>query len=291
MKIEHDPLQDAEVTQEIDKILKTLSLETISLFQHQEFDTAWRKWITQSCAHKITGLEQFEHSCFVPGTTDAFGEFLARHNCRRIRVSASDFKLTEILARSWCRDLLFLEHGPLMSNDCVIISLPYSGNGSVHPEYNQILEQANSLDVPIFLDAAYFGISYGLDYQLYHRCITDIVFSLSKNFSTKSLRLGVRFTKQCIDDCASAALLGYDIFDRLNAWISVQILQRFPQSWIVDKYLPVSLQVCKTLGLQHTNTLTLALGHEKMQEFKRGDYIRVAITDELLRHFHKSSVL
>ena len=281
MKLSHDPLQDQEVKQEIDRIFNTVTLETISSVTHQQFDRAWRNWITSSQYHTCLGLSTLPYSGFIPGTTDAFGEFLSRHNHRRIRVSHSDFVLTKILARAWNRDLVELEKTSLSSEDCVIISLPFSGNGSYYPDWQNLLDHAEKLQVPVFLDAAYFGISHGLEFNFNRTCITDVAFSLSKNLAGNPLRLGIRFTRDNIDDGITAGLLGSDIFDRLNAYICIQLLEKFPHAWLINKYLRHSTAICQNNNLATTNTITLALGPNNMTEYKRGDYVRIVISEEL----------
>ena len=285
MKLSHDPLTDRHVKGAIDKILRDIDLAKISSVTNSEHDTAWRKWIMATPYNKVQGLESFNYSAFIPGTTDAFGEFIARYSTRRVRVSRNDFVLTEILARSWNRQLVYLEDEPLNDNDCAIISLPFSGNGSYYQHWNDFLNQADDLGVPVFLDAAYFGISHGIEYPLHRTCIKDFSLSLSKNLAGNPLRLGIRFTKDNIDDGITAGLIGSDIFDRLNAWIAIQLLNKFSHAWTINRYQSISDDIVAKNNLVSTNTVTLALGNESMTQFKRGDYIRVVISDEISRVF------
>ena len=285
MKLNHDPLADRHVIDSIDRILRDIDLAKISSITNFNHDKSWRSWIMNTPYNHVQGLDSFVYSAFVPGTTDAFGEFIARYPTRRIRVSRNDFVLTEILARSWNRTLLHLEDALLDQNDCVIISLPFSGNGSYYQHWNDLLDQADLFEVPVFLDAAYFGISHGIDYPLHRSCIKDFAISLSKPLAGNQLRLGIRFTKDNVDDGVTAGLIGSDIFDRLNAWISMQLLNEFSHAWIIDRYKPVSDTIVNQYNLVPTNTVTLALGNESMMQFKRGDYIRVVISDEISRVF------
>lgn len=267
----------------IDYIFRDIDLAKISSVTNHAHDQTWREWITQSPYHTVQGLDSMLWSAFIPGTTDAFGEFIARYPSRRIRVSRNDFILTEILARTWNRTLVHLEDEPLSMQDCAIISLPFGGNGSYYNDWDDFLDQADKLSVPVFLDAAYFGISHGIDYPLYRSCIQDFAISLSKPVAGNPLRLGIRFTKHNIDDGITAGLIGSDIFDRMGAWVSIQLLKTFSHSWIIKRYLPISEEVINKHKLIATNTVTLALGDESLLEYKRGDYIRVVISDEISR--------
>lgn len=281
MLLGHKPLQVPEAIEFINKLFPGITWQNLMQVQHQDLDLSWRQWLLSSSHNKITGLEQFNHSGFCPGTTDAFGEFIARHAGRRVRVSRSDFVLTKILARSWNHDLHFVEDGALESNDCLIMSMPFSGNGYKQPNQDAMLDQADQLGVPVFVDGAYFGISTGIEYPLHRICVTDFAVSLSKNMAGDPLRLGMRFTKHAVDDGITAGLIGSDVFDRLGAYLTIQLLNQFSHDWLINKYLQHSYQVCASLGLTPTNTFTLALGPDSMTEYKRGDYVRICITDEL----------
>jgi hypothetical protein len=284
MKIGHDPLHIPEVIEYIDTLFPTINYQKLVAITNTELDQAWRAWLLDSPYHRVTGLDKLQYSAFCPGTTDVFGEFISRYPNRRVRVSRSDFVLTPILARAYSRNLVFLEDGPLASDDCIIASVPFSGNGTAMPGWDSLLDQADALGVPVFIDGAYFGISHGLHYPLDRKCVTDFAVSLSKNLAGNPLRLGIRFTKDNIDDGVTAGLLGSDIFDRLGAYLSIQLLQKYPHAWLIDHLAPVSQQVCDQLRLTPTNTVTIGIGgDEYKQDFLRGDFVRVCITQEISR--------
>lgn len=282
MKISHDPLHIAEVISYIDTLWPTITYQKLTALTNSDLDQAWRKWLLDSPYHSVSGLSTMLYSAFCPGTTDVFGEFISRYPNRRVRVSRSDFVLTPILARAYDRELVFLEDDVLTNNDCVIASIPFSGNGTMMPDWNNLLDRADALQVPVFIDGAYFGISHGLHYPLDRKCITDFAVSLSKNLAGNPLRLGIRFTKDNIDDGVTAGLIGSDIFDRLGAYLSIELLEKYPHAWLIDRLKPMSQQICHELGLTSTNTVTIGLGgDEYRQDFLRGDFVRVCITQEI----------
>ena len=281
MKIGHDPLKDKLSIQYIDFVLKEIEYKNLESLSHEQLDSAWRKWLTTDTYNNVVGLEKFSHSAFSPGTTDAFGEFISRYPNYRIRVSRSDFILTKILSKTYGRVLVPLEDGELESNDCLIISFPFSGNGSYYPDYEQLLDICDELNVPVFIDGAYFGISSGINYPLHRNCVKDFSVSLSKNLAGNPLRLGIRFTKDEVDDGITAGLLGSDVFDRLGAYISIKLLGQFSHKSVVDRHIDNSNEICSNNNLTPTNTFTIGIGSPEMEEFKRGDYVRVCISEEL----------
>lgn len=281
MKKAHDPLLIPEAKKAIEKILNSATVDIVESVDYLTVDRAWRSWLGQSTFNDIAGLEQFKYSCFSPGTTASFGDFISRWPGRRVRVSRSDFILTSVLSRAYNRLLKPLEEGKIEHNDCVIISFPYSGNGSYYSGWEELLDQAEALRVPVFVDGAYFSISHGIKYPLDRICVTDFVTSITKSISGTSFRLGIRFTRENVDDSLSASLYGSNLFDRLNGYLSIKLLEQFPHDWIINKYLQRSQEIATKHNLTPTNTITLMLGGQEYKEFKRGDFNRVCISEEL----------
>lgn len=277
------PIQDKEVRNFIDQILKTLTIDQIDTFEYSEYEKVWRDWISDSSYNKISGLETFKHSAFLSGSTNAFPEFISRYPNRRIRVSKSDFVMTKIVSRIQQRDFLFLEDGDLDPNDCLIFSHPFSGNGKTLPNYQTLLDQADMFGVPVMVDACYFTVSHGIDYDLSHVSIKEINFSLSKNYSSTNLRTGIRFTKEFVDDSISATL-SMGIFNKFSAIVGYQLLKHFSHDWFISKYISAYEQICTELNLEKTNTLSFAIAPDSWQEYKRGDYTRVCVSEELVKN-------
>ena len=280
MKPGSHPILDSEVKHYLDLVLSSLNTDRILAIDYAQYDRAWRNWLGSSSYNSGQALDQMPYSSFCHGTSPAFGEFISRHPQRRIRVSRSDFIISKILAKAYQRDIVWIEDQPLAANDCVIVSMPFSGNGSWLPDIDALLDAADHLGVPVMIDAAYFGISFGISYPLHRPCVTDFVCSLSKNLYCNDIRVGIRFTKHAVDDGVSVAQIMANCFNRLNAVIGIELLNKFSHDWLVNKYLAQYFSICDRLTLTPTNTLTLALGDESQQEFLRGDYVRVCISDE-----------
>jgi hypothetical protein len=284
------PIEDSEVRSFIDQILKTLDIDNIDNFEYSTYENTWRNWIASSSYNKIRGLDNFEHSAYLSGSTNAFPEFISRYPGRRIRVSKSDFILTKIVSKGQQREFLPLEEDVLGNNDCVILSHPFSGNGKTLPDHQALLDVADKLNVPVMIDACYFTVGHGIDYDLTHTSIKEINFSLSKNYSLTNFRTGIRFTKEFIDDSIGATVK-MGIFNKLAAMIGYQLLNQFSHDWFIEKYIPVYDQICAELNLEKTNTLSFAIAPDSWEEYKRGDYVRVCIAEELSRQTRLPSLV
>lgn len=277
----HEPIIDLEVQRHVDEFLSSVTWDQIKNTQYQDYDQAWRTWLTSSTSNQIKNLDALPHSCFSPGTTPIFAAFVARNHNRRVRVSRDDFMITSVFCRNYGVKCVYLEDADLDADDCMVMSLPFSANGTFHPDSQQWLDRAEELAIPVLIDAAYFGISHSTQYPLEYSCVKEFAVSLSKNYVGKILRLGIRFSREPIDDALSAAQLGSDIFDRMGASTAISLLTRFSHDWFINKYKVKSDQVCQDLKLTPTNTLTLALGGSEFEEFKRGNWNRVCISSRI----------
>ena len=280
MQIGHDPLVDQEVNNFITDTIKSCDWNDIKKFEYQQFEDTYRKWLEHS-SKCIIDLYAFKHTTFIFGSLAGIDAFIQRHHNKTIRASNDDFVVTKVLCKNNRMNFKPLENGPIGKYDAVIMSYPFSGNGTEMPEYTDVLQQCERLGVPVLLDCAYFGIGYDLTYPMHYKCITDLVFSTSKHFATTHLRLGIRFTKDKIDDAMSFGQLSADIYNKQGAYLVTKINQQFTHDWFINKWRPVSEQVARELDLVDTNCITLKTAKRAMPEFRRGSYTRVCVSEEL----------
>ena len=281
MRRQHVPLRDSEVRNHITHFLKGLDIDTINNLKYQDYDQCFREWVT-STRHTFKGFELFEHSAFSHGTGSAFGEFIARYPGRRVRASNSEFVMARIIAKAYGRDFKSIEDGKITKNDLIILSTPFCGNGGTHTQHDALLNEADDLGVPVMIDGAYIGISEGMTYNFNHECIKDFAVSLSKVFDVMNFRIGIRFSKEKLDDGLACGIIAGDIFNKMGATIGIKLMQEFNGGYIINKYKQKYLEYCRQENLTPTNTITLALGDEVLhKEFKRGDYARICISEDI----------
>lgn len=272
------PIHDSEIYKFINQTVKQVDFETILKFDYSLYSDRFYKWLTEDTYNYISGLEKFPYSCYSHGSSAGFGEFISRHPSRRIRASRSDFILTKILCQTYQRNYCALEDDLLTDNDCLIVSLPFSGNGTSLDNLEDILNLCDQLGIPVLIDASYYGIGFDVEYNLDHSCITDFLCSLSKNYYCNDLRVGIRFTKIPVDDGISASLIMANTFNKFGGYIGHQLLNTFSHQWFINRYKSDYIDVCHNYNLTPTQTITMAIGSEQYKEFTRGDYVRVCVS-------------
>lgn len=282
MIVSHAPLVDQDVLTTISDFFSNIRDVDVDLdnWDNQIYFSAFDNWIKNSHYNKFTGIDLFPYRAYGAGTIDGIQSFIHRHGMsKRIRFSRAEFVGSKIVCNHASFNWAFLEDGPISDNDAVVLSFPFSGNGNLYENCDQLLDYCDKLNVPVLIDAAYFGISHGITIDLSRPCITDVVFSLSKPFSTQ-LRLGYRITKQLFDDVLQ---LNSDskIYNRYAVSAGIKLLNKFSHDWLIEKYHPIQQKICKEFNLTPSATVTLASDNLSRPEFFRNGYYRVCITHEL----------
>lgn len=283
MHVTHIPLLDPTIQQELQSQLSCVQLDSTPPGQWKidSYLDTFTNWLQSSRNNRITALDTFKHRAYSNGTCDSIAEFVHRHSkTRRLRFSQAEFVLSKITCNNINCAWTWLEEDRISANDAVVVSLPFSGNGSTIPDFDTLLDTCDQLGVPVLLDIAYFGISFGLDVDLSHPCITDVTCSLSKPINT-FLRCGIRFSKELYDDRIQL-LSDLGIVNRQATTVAEHLMSKFSCDYIVDTYADRYNTICNELGLGKTNTITLAVGTEnKHSDFFRNGYYRICITNEL----------
>lgn len=284
MILSHKPLTDGTVEQELFRQLSLVRPEQVALdnWSNTTYVDSFINWIKGGTHNQIQGLDEFAHSAYSHGAIAVIEQFINRHGGhRRIRFSQAEFVASKIICNNIGVEFLHLEAGPIESNDAVLISMPFAGNGGIWPGYHDMIGQCNQLNVPVLLDLAYYGISHGMNIDLTHPCIREVAFSLSKPLVTQ-LRVGLRLTKEHHDDMLQVNS-DLKVYNRISAWIAVQLMKKFPCDYIISKYLDMQIDICNNLGISPSATVTLALGDDRHKEFYRNGFYRICITNELLQ--------
>ena len=246
-----------------------------------DVEESFRKFLTKNTNNKIN-QDDFKYAEYCHGTSQAITEFIARNNNRRLRVSNIDFVLSKIVGNAYHLRTTALEEDRIRKNDCIVMSFPFSGNGSYYNGYQDILSEADKLGVPVLIDGAYFGIGNGIEYPLNYDCVTDFTTSLSKCHGVADYRIGIRFRKEFVDDHISASK-DAGVFNRFTACIGVCLMSNFNHDHILKKYVSQQKKICDDLKIGITKTLTFGLGeNEKWSKYSRGDNARICISENFI---------
>jgi hypothetical protein len=229
----------------------------------------YQQWIINSRHNNLRGIERFPVAAYANGTTEGFDKFMLRHHGRRFRCFRGEYMYHPAAWRNyfpaWCR----IEDQPLDKNDAVVISMPFSDTGEIHPDTDMVLDQCDRLRIPVLIDSAFFGICRDIDFNYDRDCITDITFSLSKTFPVANLRIGMRLTRHDDDDSLMVHhKTNYN--NRLGAGVGIKLLEQYSADHNVDTWQETQESFCKELGVRPSRSVIFGLGGEQFLKYNRG---------------------
>jgi len=237
---------------------------------HAQFVDAYRNWIQVSELNSLKGLDAFPVACYSNGSTEVFDKFYLKNVQRRFRCFRGEY-MYHIGAYKSYQNWAYMDEDQLRPNDALVVSLPFSDLGDIHPATSSTLDQCQRLGIPVLIDCTYFGQCAGIDFDLDHPAVTDVAFSLSKTLPVSWIRIGMRLTRENTNDSLQVYNnIGY--VNRLGASVGLKALKHISadHNWI--KWHPVQEQFCQQLGLTPSKTVIFGLDSaNKFKEYNRGN--------------------
>lgn len=224
-----------------------------------EFLDVFPQWIKSSKLNKIDGLDRFPFKYVSLGATQSLDWF--HYECARVgwrmRLLRGEYPYNrDVHDFDW--DWFIDDEHPLERGDAVILSVPFSGSGHIHPKYYEILETCDQLDIPVLVDCAWFGTCYDLEWSLDFNCIKIVTFSTTKALGCGQWRSGICFTKWKYGPLYVQNDWYHGI--HMNTYISLLLMKNFTPDTVPNMYKEAQHEVCKYFGLVPTNTIHIASG-------------------------------
>ncbi len=246
-----------------------------------------KKWIRSSHACSVLGLEDFEVACVSLGVTQALDQFHydILQSGRRLRMLRGEYPYHRDV-HPFCIEKDFIDDAPLTPGDAVIISYPFSASGNEPPRLTETLDSCLRLQVPVFLDLAWFGTCGGLVFDLRHPAITHVAFSLTKGLTCGNYRSGVRWTRKKTDLSATDRLLLQQDWNHsihLNLKIGRELMKKFGPDTQFHKYRTAQLKVCERFSIEPSPCVHIATSKEEhWRDFSRDGVIqRINLRDAI----------
>jgi hypothetical protein len=242
---------------------KALELKHIDYGKLHLFKEKFNQWV-HSSIQVVKGLP--EKYYIVSGVTDALNQTYGLYN--RIGVFVGEYGYHSLVLGD--RVTTDLE-----KCDVIVISHPFSADGLCS---HKRLKIADTYNKPIFVDCAFFGACYDIDFDFsQYKNIHSVCFSLSKSYGTGHNRVGLLYTKDRYPvtvqsewhyEFVSSATYHYDLIDT-----------KTPDT-MPERYKRMQHYICEQLELLPSKTILFGLDHsDRYQKFNRGYVNRVCITD------------
>lgn len=255
-----------------------------------EFLDTFPQWIRSSTLNKVNGIDSFPFKFVSLGATQTLDWFhyeCARNNWR-LRLLRGEYPYNrDVHEFDW--DWFIEEDGnPLQSGDAVIMSVPFSGAGHLHPMYYDILKQCDSLNIPVMIDCAWFGTCYDLEWTVDFNCVKLVAFSTTKGLGTGQFRSGICFSKWKYGPLCVQTEWHHGI--HMNTYIGNLLMQNFSPDTVPNLYRDHQYEVCKYFGLTPSPTIHIASGTKPdWNYFARDDsYNRINIKEAVFDCYKKN---
>lgn len=213
-------------------------------------------WMTSDPYVRVEGLQNLPYFYDIFGITQAIQMVIAESK-REICFFEDDYEYYEYCCECFGKNYRLIKSASdLKSGDFLILSQPLSQSGNVRLDFQYILDVCESLNVEVFIDAAFFGTVPQLSIPIYS-CVTGLSISLSKTFGLESARMGFLFSRH--KRPLLADLLDYEYVDAPSLAIVTQFISQLTPSQIPHLYKSVQLEICKANGLVASDCLWLGL--------------------------------
>ena len=148
-----------------------------------------------------------------------------------------------------------------------------------------MIEQCYELNIPIYVDCAWFGCCENIEVKLAHAPIRAVAFSTTKGLSSGNWRTGMVFTREEYSSLHLQTEWHHGI--HLNTRIGLELIRNFGPDTIPNVYSKHADAVCKHYGLQRSSTVHIANGDDTWNEYNRdGTYNRINIRKHI-KHIKK----
>lgn len=265
-------IDDPTITKDIYQAVKECADADILNNKNIVFDflSKYQSWITNSSLNNLRGLTKFTSAAYSNGTTDGFDHFMLQNHTKRFRCFKAEYMYHKASWRNNFSNWRNIEDEPLAKGDAVVISMPFSDTGNIHPLTHEVLDQCDELGIPVLLDSAFYGVSGNIDFDYDRECITDVTFSLSKTFGVANMRIGMRLRRVDNDDGLLINTKN-NYTNRLSAGVAIKLLDKYNADYNYTRYRKTQLDFCNQLGVEPSlHSVIFGISDSKYKEYNRG---------------------
>lgn len=271
------------------KYIKENGWFNINYDVQNEFLDTFPQWISSSRHNKIDGINSFPFKFVSLGATQSLDWFHyeCARNKWRLRLLRGEYPYNrDVHEFDW--DWFIEDTHSLAKGDAVIMSVPFSGAGHIHPMYYDVLKTCDSLDIPVMIDCAWFGTCYNLEWTVDFNCIKLVTFSTTKGLGTGQWRSGICFSKWKYGPLNVQTQWHHGI--HMNTYIGNLLMQNFSPDTVPDLYKDAQHEVCNYFGLTPTPTIHIASGKKPDWNFFARDesYNRINIREPIFDSYKKT---
>lgn len=240
---------------EFDELKQQIFSKKIVLpeINYANFGNTVENWFTHNSKNSLHGFENF-HRYVCTGVTAFIDSLLIQHRIDNLQILEHDYTYYRRLYphKKWS------VVGNLTPKIPMILSMPFSGYGDIHPRMNDILDECNEKNIPLFLDAAWLSSAKNIEFDFSHSSIQGFSMSLSKGLGLEWNRVGVAYFRNVEENNNINIFNKFDMVNSIDLSVGKVFMDNFSQSYLWDKYQHSYDYICKTLLLKPTKCIHMA---------------------------------
>lgn len=210
------------------------------------------KWINSSQINSISGLEAFPDRDVIIGVTHTLDDLHIIHHQSIVILDKTYAYYKRIRPDIPVRTIETLQTG-----DVLVFEAPFAHYGDLHPHTSEILNRCQELNIPVHIDASWYGCLRDFKFDYSHPAIQSISFSLSKGLGLGSHRTGIRYSKKRWPGPVSISN-DFNMNIVSSMWIGMKFMEKFTIDYAQEKYGDAYNLVCEKLNLTPTKALHIA---------------------------------
>lgn len=224
-----------------------LTLQSVS---QEQFIEQFDEWITNDKLNNLFGFKDFpiRHTCF--GVTH-FIDNIIMQNGKNIQILEHDYYY---YTRLW-PDKVWATIENLKPNVPLIMGLPFPGYSIMHPQMDNILNEAAMKNIDVHLDCAWLPACRNIKFNFNHPAIKSFAISLSKGLAMDWNRVAVRYSR--IENSTDAITIAnkFNMINEVCLSIGYQYMRKFPINFLWNKHSENYSKICKDFKVIPTSVI------------------------------------
>lgn len=213
----------------------------------QQFKNKFEQHLLSSKINLIQGLELFQQKDICLGCTQYIDNLYMQN--KRTQVLENEYKYHNRLG-------VAETVSELISDVPLIISIPNASGKDLI--YSRLFDECLEKNISVHIDCAWYTASTHLVMDLTHPAISSIGFSMSKGYGTGFNRVGLRYSKNFVQDSISLQN-DFQMIHSIPVQIGLYFLDNLEPDHLWTVYKNRYFQVCKDFNLTPTRSIHLAL--------------------------------
>lgn len=285
------PIKDLEIQKVVGNITGDYILSSI---EHEsditEFESQFFHWVQRSQNVFFNKSPDF-HVAMCSGITDAFHHFYLTFPEKSVVVLSGEYPYHRDYYASLQKPLHRFSPGILTSDHIVILSLPFSATGNIHPDTELLLNECEQKNIPILLDLAFLGLgcTVNVNHYMHFSCVHSIAFSFSKLFFLGRFRIGLYWSKQQIGPLFTLKTWNYSNW--AGAAFARTLMEHFTFDHLSTQYRPLQKNLCEQFHLTPSDSVLFGLDQNLYPDFHREKTINRLCLSPAMEYLKKNEDL